>query len=244
MFTKHQESRCGADWEWHILGRRRVLKMRVQAKRLQRDNVLKVKHTVASSGSQQRDLLIDGALADGMKPVYCVYCTEPQRSFWTQQAWPGNFAAYQAGCLLADAEHVPLTATRLGGIEDRCIPWHFLFHRFLYARDVLEDEYVALERDQLHFMVFRHSIRTTSVDDIDATIAPDTRWNPPTVRDLNETSPALFDRTGVHETTDADRAMFESDSPTMRSGEHMRNAFARGVWAVCCYSMSAINESS
>ena len=40
-FPKPKEAKNGADWEWHIVGRRRTVKMRVQAKRLQRNGVLK-----------------------------------------------------------------------------------------------------------------------------------------------------------------------------------------------------------
>ena len=57
-FTKREEGKIGADWEWHIVGRRRTFKMRVQAKRLQCNGVLRVKHKVKSSGRQQRCLLI------------------------------------------------------------------------------------------------------------------------------------------------------------------------------------------
>ena len=89
-FPKPLEAKNGADWEWHIVGWRRTLKMRVQAKRLQRNSVLKVRHKVKSSGKQQRDLLIAGAHADRMKAVYCIYCTEPQRRIWQQpKALPG-----------------------------------------------------------------------------------------------------------------------------------------------------------
>ena len=75
-FPKWAEAKTGADWEWHIVGRRLTARMRVQAKRLQRNDVLSVRYKVGSSGKQQRDLLINGAGADGMKPVYCIYCTE------------------------------------------------------------------------------------------------------------------------------------------------------------------------
>ena len=211
MFTKHQESRNGADWEWHILGRRQVLKMRVQAKRLQRNNVLKVRHKVASSGSEQRDLLIQGALADHMKPVYCLYCTEPERSIWTQRAPPGHLTDYQTGCLLADAIHVPPDTKRLCQIEDKCIPWHFLFDRYLYAR--FPRQYATLnERDQLHFTFSEHLIRSESVDDVDAPDRPDDRWNPPNVQALNDGTAALSHTNGVHETTAEDRDRLKSDT--------------------------------
>ena len=54
-FPKQVEATNGADWEWHIIGSMRTLRMRVQAKRLQRNGVLKVKHIVKSSGMEQRE---------------------------------------------------------------------------------------------------------------------------------------------------------------------------------------------
>ena len=70
-FSKHDESKIGSDWEWYIVGRRRTLKIRVQAKRVQSNNVLKIPYTVARSGSQQRKLLIETARADRMRPGTC-----------------------------------------------------------------------------------------------------------------------------------------------------------------------------
>ncbi len=211
MFTKHQEGLNGADWEWHIIGRRRVLKMRVQAKRLQCDNILKIRHAVASSGAQQRTLLIAGALASGMKPIYCFYSAENQRSIWTQPAWRGGWTGYQAGCLLADASQIPLTATRLFQVEHNCIPWHFLFHRLAYAHTA--DEHLAFDdHHQLYFMLAERSVRLVAKATVDMDDAPVDRWTPPTVRDLNEDSTAPFDPVGVHATTDEDRARLESDT--------------------------------
>ena len=118
-FPKKVEATNGADWEWHIVGSLRTLRMRVQAKRLQRNGVLKVRHTVKSSGKEQRDLLIAGAGAEGMKPVYCIYCTEPQRTFWNEvQAVPGcciprYFVADFSDCFVpVDARFVTLLRHR------------------------------------------------------------------------------------------------------------------------------------
>ena len=41
-FTKPKEGKSGADWEWHIIGHKWTLKMRVQAKRVQCDDTLKI----------------------------------------------------------------------------------------------------------------------------------------------------------------------------------------------------------
>ena len=89
----------------------------MQAKRLQRNDVLSVRYKVGSSGKQQRDLLINRAGKDGMKPVYCIYCTEAQRRVWKQGVATAPFGTLQAGCLLADARDVPLTTKRLHEIE-------------------------------------------------------------------------------------------------------------------------------
>ena len=89
-FPKRVEAQIGADWEWHIIGQRRTLMMRVQAKRVQCNDVLKIAHEVRSSGKQQRDLLMKDADAAGMKAVYCIYCTELQRNVWKEcDALPG-----------------------------------------------------------------------------------------------------------------------------------------------------------
>ena len=40
--TRHQESKLGGDWEWYIVGRKRTLKMRVQAKRVTCNDMLRI----------------------------------------------------------------------------------------------------------------------------------------------------------------------------------------------------------
>ena len=210
MFTKHQEAMNGADWEWHIVGRRRTLKMRVQAKRLQCNDVLRIKHKVPSSGKQQRQILIDEALADGMKPVYCIYCTEKQRSTWKQGTPQLGFTAYQTGCLLADAQDVPLSARRLSDIEEKCIPWHFLFDRLLYARG--EPTYIRAEREHRpHFLIADYALQSIPVEAADDPRGTSgSRWNPPAVDDLNDEPKRDFDQTGVHETTAEDLARVQT----------------------------------
>ena len=225
MFSKHQEALNGADWEWHIVGRRRTLKMRVQAKRLQRNDILRVKHRVASSGKQQRQLLIDTALADRMRPLYCVYCAERQRSIWTQTSTPDGIHSYELGCLLIDATKVPLSTRRLREVEHDCFPWHFLFERSIYApvrRDhaLLEDPY-----GRLRFFLSVHELRSTLIDPDDPRVSPDSRSLPPTINDLNDEPLAPFDETGVDETTDEDRARVKTDTADaeeIRQADHQR----------------------
>lgn len=126
-FTKKKEAALGADWEWHIIGRRRTLRMRVQAKRLQKDNKLKIPHKIASSGKQQIDLLIADAKKQRILPVYCLYSSELQRSHWTASASTAGGVPFEAGCLLASAHKVKsIMPTSLSAIEKYSIPWHYL----------------------------------------------------------------------------------------------------------------------
>ena len=234
-FPKRVEGQNGADWEWHIIGRELTLKMRVQAKRLQCNDVLKIKHVVKSSGAQQRDLLIAGARAAGMKPVYCIYCTEDQRRFWTERRqlrWCGGF---QTGCLLADATDVPLTAGRLGQIERKCKPWHHLFGRSVFIRGRRRWFPEFLEADENYLMQFVtvRRPRVPVVADGDATDRPESSgWNAPTIDDLNEDAGREFDRIGVEETSreDLERLDPESDAGRWRAESDRERLHDLGIY--------------
>ena len=189
-FSRHCESKIGSDWEWYIVGRRRTLKMRVQAKRVQRNAVLKITHKVTRSGRQQRDLLIQTAKADGMRPMYCIYCTASQQSLWRRPGRP------QSGCLLADAGNVHLHTRSLRSIEWACWPWHFLFEASTPPIDT--DRHLeqrggdASTRDEF---LPRHPLE----------------WNAPTILDLNEDTGREYDGTGVENTTPLDLARVNAE---------------------------------
>lgn len=141
-FGKKTEALNGADWEWHVIGRGRKLRMRVQAKRLQKDNKLKIPHEVASSGNQQIELLIKNAKALRMKPVYCFYASEAQRTIWRKASLPPRVEEFEYGCLLASAHEVRAKGpTTLAAIERSCVPWHYLIERrrFAMPRIIAED---------------------------------------------------------------------------------------------------------
>ena len=195
--TKHQESRLGGDWEWYIVGRKRTLRMRVQAKRVTSNDVLRIRHTVGGSGVQQRELLIQSAQADRMRPMYCIYCTNPQRSLWRQR-W-----GTQTGCLLADARQVPLDTRSLGPIEHACWPWQFL----------LED---ATLPDIIEYYVPREGYDQTEYE-FPAPPPQPLRWDAPRILDLNEDTEWPYDRTGVEDTAPLDLAMVADDG-----GEELR----------------------
>ena len=185
-FSKHQESRIGADWAWYIVGRKRTLKMRVQAKRIQRNGVLRIRHAVASSGRQQRELLIRAAHAARMRPMYCIYCTESQRSLWRQRA--GRPAS---GCLLANASDLPLHARNLDSVEWACWPWHFLFERFpsFITRDYFLPPAEVTENMEPVFVPPQPLI-----------------WDAPRILDLNEDTDWTYNQTGVEPTPPSDLA--------------------------------------
>ncbi|MYJ95220.1 MAG: hypothetical protein F4053_06410 [Proteobacteria bacterium] len=210
-FPKHLEARTGADWEWHIIGLRRTLKMRVQAKRLQCNDVLKISHKVRSSGEQQRDLLIAGAHAAGMKAVYCIYCTEPQRKFWKAFHAPPGYRSFQTGCLLADATHVLPTTRKLEEIEEKCKPWHHLFA----PAGLMQEELEFFPVQEGGFVKLRR-IRLLQVPLVEAGEVPQAAdasgWNAPTVDDLNADTEREFDPAGVEATTERDLARLQPDT--------------------------------
>ncbi|MCA0940548.1 hypothetical protein LCM28_11745 [Salipiger pacificus] len=139
-FGKKKEAKNGADWEWHIIGQYRKFRMRVQAKRLQKDDKLKIPHEVKSTKKQQIDLLIEDAKKYRLKPVYCLYSAERQRDHWKKENVGGGYEAFEAGCLLAHAQTVKAKMPKtLADIEHDCVPWHYLVERQDYAQASLTD---------------------------------------------------------------------------------------------------------
>ena len=172
-----------------------------------------VKHKVASSGIQQRQLLIDGANADNMKPVYCIYSTNRQRRIWKQVSRWGMSEFYQAGCLLADASDVPLTTRKLEQIENKCIPWHYLFNRVALVHAKIE----LLEQEDRELQSYYSVSRTPQVSQFFIAMIRwgqpyNMGWNAPTIADLNEDTERDFDRTGIRKTTDEDQARLRPKS--------------------------------
>lgn len=126
-FSKPKEAMNGADWEWHIIGRKYTLKMRVQAKRLAK-NGLQIKRLYSQQAKTaphpQIDMLIADATLQGLLPVYCIYSTEPARSTWTVASMPPD---YQAGCLVGVASDIKAQGSKyFYSLERVTVPWHFL----------------------------------------------------------------------------------------------------------------------
>lgn len=200
-FSKFKEARNGADWEWHIIGRARTLRMRVQAKRLQKDDKLKIHHKVKSTGKQQIGLLIDNAKRDGRLPVYCLYSSERQRGFWSKRPAGDGLEEFETGCLLANAHTVKkMDPTSLADIEKHCVPWHFLAERHVYSRSVVYD---TLEGGlSARFLVGALSLIVDSGRDPD--IGERTRTQFPTLDELNSARPLEREIDGVVETGEHD----------------------------------------
>ena len=164
-FGKKKEAKNGADWEWHIIGRRRKFRMRVQAKRLQKDDKLKIPHEVKSSGDQQIDLLIADAKKYRLKPVYCLYSAERQRDHWKKENVGGGYEAFEAGCLLAHAQTVKAKMPKtLADIEKYCVPWHYLVERQDYAQASLTDV-LDVDGSVLRFVVSSADVRVATGSD-------------------------------------------------------------------------------
>ena len=236
-FPKADEAKTGADWEWHIIGRKRTAKMRVQAKRLQCNDVLRVKHKVASSGEQQRKLLIDRAQADNMKPIYCIYCTEQQRRIWKELAAPRGYRSFHTGCLLADAGDVPLTTRKLCEIEDKCIPWHYLVERCGFVQK--RREFItAKDENRVRLLSSSIDLMEDGTDGGDVDKARQSGWNAPTVDDLNGDTGRSFDQTGVEETTVEDE---ERLAAAMVEGHQMARYDQERLLEVGIYRMVVID---
>ena len=217
-FPKHIEAKNGADWEWHIIGRKLTLKMRVQAKRVQCNDTLKIKHVVKSSGEQQRKLLIDSAHISRMKPVYCIYSTEHHRYLWRQYNALSGFDSYHNGCLLAAATDVPLTTRRLKDIEAKRKPWHYLFKRYTIVRS--SPKSVRLYRPYFTSSVPVGRLRFhIAVDDKATASLRNSGWNAPTIDHLNGDTEGDFEQTGVEETNneDLERMLSDTDAGWYRS---------------------------
>lgn len=201
-FSKQQEGHVtGADWEWHIIGKVLTLKLRVQAKRvLELGTIRKLDSQAKKAPLSQIDLLIKNASANRLKPVYCFYCTEQHRNYWTTSVAGDGYTTYETGCLLADAHVVraksPLPS-RLVDIETDTIPWHYLFAGGSYSISIAPYE-IRLQETPTHRSM--QEIRRTQHISIPSFSERPSAPRIPTVDDLNTPGRRGFDREGVFKT--------------------------------------------
>ena len=182
----HSEDSCASEacteqqrLEW-IVGRRRT------------PCATRVASEVTVVGSQ-RKLLIETARADRMRPMYCIYSTESQRSLWRQRG------SFQTGCLLADARKLPLHTGNLRAIEWACWPWHYLFGAFPPSIGI--DDHLDSGEDAAGTLPLFPLPQRLS-------------WDAPTIVDLNEDTGRQYDLTGVEATTSLERVMVNVDGGT------------------------------
>ena len=139
-FTKPQEAKAGADWEWWFTGpSRKWLGFRVQAKvidlRTDTFNHLHYK-TKTKPGAYQSDVLVNSASAAHPPriPVYCLYVNVNNWRALHRAGACGSYptTARSFGCMLVDARRIqklriatPL-ATRVHAIMPFATPWHCL----------------------------------------------------------------------------------------------------------------------
>ncbi|GLF95573.1 DUF6615 family protein [Streptomyces yaizuensis] len=134
-FTREQEARNGADWEWWFHDGTRGFGIRVQAKKAYRDGRYVLHHVIGKTGALQSDRLIEAASASDCLPFYVFYS---HRS-WTP-SHPDRAPAdcehtradqRQLGCTIASAlvvQGVLATGQRRSNdhVRDHSIPWNRL----------------------------------------------------------------------------------------------------------------------
>ena len=133
-FGKRKEARNGADWEWWIIGRCHTLKMRVQAKRV--DKAGGVPHLFYKSKGRhktQMEYLICDAVRNRLLPVYCFYSADKWQGRWSMADRPRiapDVRPFEYGCLLASAHAICRQIRHQGKSSDfSCyepltVPWH------------------------------------------------------------------------------------------------------------------------
>lgn len=123
-FTKREEARNGADWEWCLVGRKHTFKMRVQAKRLAKGSRCfrgLLTYTAQNALHPQITMLINDALAHSLFPAICLYSPNDAKKKWKVSASGHDF---EFGCLVGDARKVHTSDREL--LEHVCVPWHYL----------------------------------------------------------------------------------------------------------------------
>ncbi|MBI3430119.1 MAG: hypothetical protein HY050_08730 [Actinobacteria bacterium] len=129
-FTRHEEHKEGADWEWHFRGRDATwFRMRLQAKIIDLDADRYPHLHYKRNGVYQSDTLIARAKAVGALPAYCLYthsnCLDMRRT-WRCTDYRSDVKKY--GCSLVLAHEVlSLRANNtdtLSGMLQLMRPWH------------------------------------------------------------------------------------------------------------------------
>jgi hypothetical protein len=155
-FTKREEKKNGADWEWWIGRPGRWLGMRVQAKRvaLPREEFKRLQTYGSRKGApSQLDVLIASAARDRLNAAYCLYVHS--KKWPTLGAWPlfrpsPVNSLSPKGCLIADARAVKASRSNaLSKIAPVALPWHLLVCQCASTKGDLADAAMAILRGSL-----------------------------------------------------------------------------------------------
>lgn len=126
-----QEATSGADWEWWLVGRRQVLGLRVQAKRIYKSSHAYDRLGESNKNGRQVDLLIKEASASRTYPIYCFYNTALKPSDLSR--WNcGTYSpsATSMGCAIAGAtairSMIDQKKKKVADILPHCLPWSCL----------------------------------------------------------------------------------------------------------------------
>lgn len=203
--SKGKEAKSGADWEWVVVGKRYSFFMRVQAKRTNRFNKLKIKHSVGQwpNAKQQIDILIANCAASfpgdvTWRPLYCFYSKNSERVRWKSVDPDASNRIYQYGCLIADANRVKgkVSIKTIKDVEDISVPWHIFFApaRFKGRYAILE----VMPDASGTVALFAQAIFASAADDKpdDDVVSSDF----PTVEQLNGDDPVDESTPGLRET--------------------------------------------
>ena len=96
-FTRHEERKSGADWQWWFISGNRGFPIRIQAKRLYSCGRYKALNYKKGSRYDQTNTLLRIACIDGFLPLFCFY------NYWSSKKPPQN---PNYGCALASAQLV------------------------------------------------------------------------------------------------------------------------------------------
>lgn len=175
-FTRPKEAKNGADWEWHIIGKKWTFGMRVQAKRVQKDGKLKINHTIKSTGKKQIDILLDSAKKGGignraLRPVYCFYCADEDLTKWSAEKSKPTTLSYRRseyGCLIADATKIKAISNikKLADVECISVPWHFLFQNKHHRMLIYESKFLSLDTIKFHYYNLGKALYLSLPDEI------------------------------------------------------------------------------
>lgn len=143
-FTRHEEGKNGADWEWWFVDStgRKGIGFRVQAKIINfESNSFKQLHYIKNKGEpteqSQTELLIKAAQSKNLIPLYCLYIQKNDllNDLNPLLAWVKCFhyvyTLEHFGCSILSVENVkrlkkPIKKDHLGDVIDKIYPWHFL----------------------------------------------------------------------------------------------------------------------